>query len=138
MSLSMFANVEIKKLKITKSAFAVLLTVGMLSACQSKDSKIDPLAGGGGLTGSWASSDNVFTAKLSNGKFISVANDTGETLSEGEYVVISAKVVELSWRGRLSQQFNSANCQRDGETILNCTDSTGKTFTLRKSSSVAN
>ncbi len=123
--------------KLVKPVLAGLLAVGVLSSCQSKDAKIDPLAGGGGLTGSWVSGDNVFTAQLRNGKFTSTANDTGEVLSEGEYIVISAKVVELTWRGRLSQQFNSANCQRDGEAVLNCTDTAGKTFTLRKSTGIS-
>lgn len=108
----------------------------MLSACQSKDAKVDPLAGGGGLTGSWVSADNVFTAQMNNGRFISVANDTGETLSEGSYYVVSASEVQLNWTGKLSQQANSARCQREGEALMNCTDQAGRTFTLRKTSNL--
>lgn len=111
---------------------AVLVILGLLAGCQSKDAKIDPLAGGGGLTGKWVSSDNVFTAQLANGSFVSTANDTGEILSQGQYVVKSAKEVQLTWEGRVSRQSNIANCQRDGEAVLNCTDKDGRTFTLRK------
>ena len=115
-----------------KLAGAVLLLSLGLTACQTKDSKIDPLAGGGGLTGDWVSADNVFSAQLANGKFVSTANDTGETLSEGQYIVISASEIRLDWRGRLSGKDNSANCQRQGPDVLTCTDLAGKTFTLRK------
>jgi hypothetical protein len=114
----------------------VVLTLGMvvLSACQTKDAKIDPVAGGGGLTGKWVSSDNVFTAQLDNGNFFSTANDTGEVLSEGTYIVISASEIRMNWQGKLSQQSNSANCLRQGVDVLICTDLAGKGFTLRKAS----
>lgn len=115
----------------------VLLAAGLaatltMASC-ANDEKIDPLAGGGGLAGSWVSSDGVFTAELADGNFVSIANDTGETLSEGNYIVSSASAVVLSWRGRLSGQENSANCSRPGPNILNCVDAAGRSFTLNKS-----
>lgn len=110
----------------------IVLGALALTACQSKDAKIDPLAGGGGLTGKWVSADNVFTAQLDNGNFFSTANDTGAVLSEGTYIVISATEIKMNWVGKLSQQSNSANCQRQGVDVLTCTDLAGKSFTLRK------
>jgi hypothetical protein len=110
---------------------AVLL-IG-LSAC-AKDGKIDPLAGGGGLAGTWLSSDNVFTAEFVDGSFVSKANDTGEVLSEGSYVVSSVSEIKLSWRGRLSGQDNSANCSRPEANRLTCVDAAGRAFTLNKTS----
>ncbi len=110
---------------------ALVLSLG-LSACQTKDSKIDPLAGGGGLAGGWVSADNVFSAQFDNGRFTSTANDTGEVLSEGSYIVVSASEIRLKWSGRLSGKDNSANCQRQGPDLLTCTDLAGKSFTLRK------
>ncbi|MGB7335761.1 MAG: hypothetical protein WBD01_08230 [Salaquimonas sp.] len=122
--------------RLVKTLIAVILASSVLTACQNNKAKVDPLAGGGGLTGNWVSADNVFSAQLNNGQFISTANDTGETLSEGRYIVISASEIELSWTGRLSQQSNIAKCRRDGEGLLNCTDQQGKTFTLRKTSTI--
>lgn len=119
-------------LKLAKVGTVIMVGAIALTACQSKEAKIDPLAGGGGLTGKWVSTDNVFTAQLDNGNFFSTANDTGEVLSEGTYVVISATEIKMNWRGKLSQQENSANCQRDGVGVLNCTDIAGKGFSLRK------
>jgi hypothetical protein len=117
--------------KVQLGAWAIAGAL-VLSGCQTKDEKIDPIAGGGGLTGKWVSSDNVFSAQLDNGLFFSTANDTGEVLSEGTYIVISAKEIQMKWRGKLSQQENSANCQREGVGVLICTDLVGKGFTLRK------
>ena len=103
----------------------------MLASCNTSP-KVDPLAGGGGLSGSWRSADNVFTAQLDNGRFISTANDTGAVLSEGQYVVISASEVRLTWRGNLSKQDNAATCLRQGAEAMNCTDQAGRTFALLK------
>ena len=115
---------------LTRTAF-VLVAGLALSAC-NKSAKVDPLAGGGGLAGSWVSGDNVFTADLSAGQFVSRANDTGATLSEGRYYAVSASEVRLNWRGNLSKQDNSATCQRQGLDVMNCTDQAGRTFSLRK------
>ena len=119
-------------LETVRVAATRVMVAMALTACQSKDAKIDPLAGGGGLTGKWVSSDNVFSAQFDNGNFYSTANDTGEILSEGKYIVVSATQIKLDWRGRLSGQDNSANCQRQGTDTMTCTDQAGKSFSLRK------
>lgn len=116
------------------SFLGIISLAAIVSGCNTQP-KDDPLAGGGGLVGNWVSGDNVFTAELDNGRFISRANDTGEVLSEGEYLVASAEEVRLTWEGRLSQQSNSATCQRPDVAILNCVDQAGRSFTLRKLSS---
>lgn len=107
-----------------------ILAIGA-AGCANKG-KIDPLAGGGGLAGSWVSSDNVFTASFSAGEFVATANDTGGVISEGRYIVASASEVRLDWRGKITGVDNSAVCQRPSPEQLNCTDATGKTFTLIK------
>ncbi|MFK7902212.1 MAG: hypothetical protein AB8B49_05145 [Nitratireductor sp.] len=104
---------------------------GALAGCNDKE-VIDPLAGGGGLAGEWVSGDNVFTAQFVNGNFLAVANDTGSKLSEGSYTVISASEVRMNWLGVVSGQNNAAVCQRPDASRMNCTDQTGKTFTLKK------
>lgn len=110
---------------------AVLVAVVTISACAAKP-KNDPLAGGGGLKGNWASADGVFTAELSDGRFVSRANDTGEVLSQGSYVVSSVDAITLNWRSQARNEDSSANCTRQGVEVLNCTDQAGRTFTLRK------
>ncbi len=114
-------------IKITLPVLACL----MLVACNTPP-KVDPLAGGGGLSGSWVSTDGVFTAELSNGRFTSRANDTGEVLSQGSYVVASAEQVQLRWRSQARNEDSLANCTREGVEVLNCTDQAGRPFSLRK------
>ncbi|MCB1415465.1 MAG: hypothetical protein KDJ64_03530 [Nitratireductor sp.] len=111
---------------------AALLIVVAVSGCETQGKKANPLAGGGGLSGSWISSDSVFTAEFQDGSFTSRANDTGETLSTGNYIVVSANEVRLEWIGNLSRQQNVASCQRPSVDILNCTDQAGRAFSLRK------
>lgn len=114
--------------------FAALLFPAMLtglSGC-STNGKDDPLAGGGGLAGRWVSGDNVFSAEMNDGSFTAIANDTGNILSQGSYIVLSASEVKLDWRGNVTGQENTAVCTRPDVGTLNCRDQAGKTFVLRK------
>ncbi|MCB1386078.1 MAG: hypothetical protein KDJ80_09085 [Nitratireductor sp.] len=115
-----------------KAIAAALAACALLAAGCAQKAKNDPLAGGGGLTGRWVSSDNVFTAEFRDGAFSSVANDTGETLSTGNYIVVSTTEIKLDWYGTLSRQQNSATCQRPAVDQLNCADGAGRRFSLRK------
>lgn len=113
------------------AVMAIVAGALALSACQQRG-KIDPLAGGGGLTGNWVSGDNVFTARFDDGAFTATANDTGAMISQGSYVVVSTEELRLEWLGLITNQSNSATCQRPDATLLNCTDASGRRFTLRK------
>ena len=129
-------SLEIKPLELGMRYIKTLLLLVslsiLLSACSNKADPIDPLAGGGGLSGEWVSSDNVFTATFNNGNFLAIANDTGGKISEGNYFVTSAAEIQLNWRGVVSGTNNSAICKRPDAQILNCTDTQGKTFRLVK------
>ena len=111
--------------------FGAFLAAVAVSGCET-GKKANPLAGGGGLAGRWISADSVFSAEFQDGSFVSTANDTGETLSTGSYIVVSVNEVRLEWVGNLSQQRNVATCQRPSVDILNCTDQSGRAFSLRK------
>lgn len=111
--------------------FAIFLAAVAVTGCET-GKKANPLAGGGGLAGRWVSADSVFSAEFRDGSFVSTANDTGETLSTGSYIVVSVSEVRLEWVGNLSQQRNVATCQRPSVDILNCTDQSGRAFSLRK------
>lgn len=119
-----------RKHVLTNFLFLCVAVLG-ISACD-KAEKIDPLAGGGGLNGQWRSGDNVFIADFSDGAFVSRATDTGEILANGRYIVVSTTEVRLEWSGRLSQQNNTAVCNRQGLDNLNCTDQEGRSFSLAK------
>lgn len=123
-----------RQMLTTKRGIATCLFSAMLlplASCAEKG-KIDPLAGGGGLSGSWVSGDNVFTAELRDGLFVSRANDTGEVLTQGTYIVASAESVTLQWRSSARNEDSRADCRRSDVNMLNCTDQAGRSFTLRK------
>ena len=109
----------------------LLLVLLALAGC-NKAEKIDPRAGGGGLSGKWLWADNVFTAEFSGGNFIATANDTQTVISQGNYIVVSVIQVRLNWRGNVTGADNSAVCQRPEPNQLVCTDAGGKSFTLNK------
>lgn len=123
-----------------KNMKRILVLIGLtilLSACNNKADPIDPLAGGGGLSGDWLSSDNVFSASFNNGTFLALANDTGGKISEGNYFVVSAAEIRLDWHGVVSGTNNSAICKRPDASTLICTDAGAKTFTLIKKTPIS-
>ncbi len=101
-----------------------------LFGCQTD--KINPTAGGGGLTGDWRPDSGGYTAKFENGKFTTVAVDTGNVISQGGYLAISETEVDLNWVSNLTGTSNTAKCVRPDLNILNCTDGGGKAFVLRR------
>lgn len=113
--------------RITALAIALLALAG----CQ-QTAKLDPLAGGGGLTGTWIPDGGGYSALFANGIFRTTATDTGNVISEGNYVAISASQVELRWQSQITGAANLAQCQRPDANVLNCTDSAGKPFVLRR------
>ena len=119
-----------KKLASARSSFAALGVLALLAGCQS--AKIDPMAGGGGLAGRWSPEGGGYAAIFDNGVFKTTANDTGNTISQGNYVVLSAEQVQLNWTSNITGQPNSAKCSRPSLNLLNCTDAGGKPFTLRR------
>ncbi|MEC9342986.1 MAG: hypothetical protein VYD64_03980 [Pseudomonadota bacterium] len=102
----------------------------VLAGCQT--AKIDPTAGGGGLAGRWSPDTGGYAAFFDNGIFRTTANDTGNVISQGSYIVLSSSEVELSWTSNITGQPNTAKCQRPSVNVLNCTDAGGKGFALRR------
>ncbi len=110
-------------------AAMVLATLAM-TACQTD--KINPTAGGGGLSGDWRPDGGGYTAKFENGKFTTLALDTGNVISQGGYLAISETQVDLNWVSNITGTSNTATCARPDLNTLNCTDGGGKPFVLRR------
>lgn len=109
---------------------AVVATALALAACET--ATINPTAGGGGLAGNWKPDQGAYTASFQNGAFTTTALDTGNVISQGSYVAISEKEVELNWQSNVTNTPNSARCQRPDPNTLVCSDAGGKAFTLRR------
>ena len=116
---------------LRKSAFIALVSALAASGC-AQGGKIDPLAGGGGISGNWLPDGGGYTAVFDNGRFSTTATDTGNVISQGSYIAISGMEVELSWTSNITGLENSAKCQRPQADVLQCADAGGKTFTLRR------
>jgi hypothetical protein len=114
------------------AGLALVMAAAALSGCQ-KD-KINPTAGGGGLAGNWNPDTGGYTAQFDNGRFTTVASDTGNVISQGGYLAISEKQVDLNWTSNVTGSQNTATCTRPDLDTLNCTDGGGKTFVLRRAS----
>jgi len=118
-----------KQFKWIAMAALCCLTV-ILTGCQSKGKKVTrPVA-----NGTWAATDGVYTAIFQNGNFRATANDTGETISVGNYIVKSDTQLKISWQGAVSRTLNSAECIKPDTEQMNCVDQNGKSFGLRRTS----
>jgi len=122
-----------RKFEVTSNWARCVVMAGLvlpIAACASSpEPASSPIA-----NGSWASSDGIYTAEFNNGTFRSVANDTGEVLSQGNYTVNSETALQISWRGNVSGKFNSANCTKPDANTMNCVDESGKSFSLQRRS----
>lgn len=114
--------------KIFKKTACLLAVVFIMVACQSKTEVLGPPV----LNGNWASTDGVYVAKLLNGKFQAVANDTGAVISEGTYLALALDKVQIDWVGRVSGKSNSAECLKPQDNQLDCIDKNGNSFSLRR------
>ncbi len=112
------------------ASIVALGTLAMVAGCQT--ARIDPTAGGGGLSGRWSPDTGGYAAVFDNGIFRTTASDTGNVISQGSYIVQSGETVELTWTSNITGQPNSARCTRPSVNLLNCTDAGGKPFTLRR------
>ena len=116
--------------KMPRLALVALLAVPVIAAGCQQTAKINPTAGGGGLTGTWFPDGGGYTARFDNGAFTSIATDTSSVISQGSYVVISAESIELTWQSNVTGLANSASCDRPDVDRLDCTDASGRTFIL--------
>ncbi len=127
------APLELMPVNLVKSHLnaATLTLLLSLAGCNQTDA-IDPLRGGGGLVGNWAPTEGNYQARFDNGRFLTTALDTGNTISEGSYIVRSEQSVELNWTSNITQKANTAQCSRSDPNVLECTDQEGKPFQLRR------
>ncbi|MCB1456627.1 MAG: hypothetical protein KDJ51_10590 [Nitratireductor sp.] len=113
-------------------AIAVMMMAAAIVAGCKTEGKINPTAGGGGLAGDWRPDGGGYTAQLQSGVFSTIAGDTGNVISQGNYVAISETQVNLEWKSNITGASNSAQCLRPDPNTLNCTDAGGKSFVLRR------
>lgn len=82
------------------------------------------------IEGEWLSTDGVATSRFFGGRFETIANDTGNTISEGNYGRRGENVYEINGQSLLRQAPISFNCMMISATQLNCTAAAGNQFSL--------
>jgi hypothetical protein len=119
-----------------KSAAAVALAAA-LAGCQAMGPPptrgpvyTSPTPQMTGIEGEWLSTDGVATSRFFGGEFETIANDTGNRISEGRYDRRGENLYEISGQSLLRQAPISFNCMMITETQLNCTAAAGNQFSL--------
>jgi hypothetical protein len=82
------------------------------------------------IDGEWVSTDGVTTSRFFGGEFETIANDTGNRVSEGRYLRRGDDVFEISGMSLIRQAPISFNCMMITQTQLNCTAAAGNRFSL--------
>lgn len=130
----------------TARTVAVLMAGAVaLSGCVA----VGPGPGGPGVDprlrvveGLWGDAGGVATASLTNGRFVNVANDTGNRVAEGTYSytgrdpVTGRDTIALDFFSVVRETRIRANCILDTMTTLNCTNDSGQQFQLIRRSTV--
>jgi len=106
----------------------VIIALAALAGCQSAGPK-GPAQAMGGVEGDWMSSDGVATSRFAAGTFTTTANDSGNKLAEGSYLV-SGTTVQITGTSVIRQSPISFNCLLVNPRQLNCTSSAGQQFSL--------
>jgi hypothetical protein len=91
------------------------------------------LNAGGNIEGEWASTDGVAISRFSNGRFETIATDTGNRMAEGSYTYRGQDAVEISMTSLIRQTTSRVNCQIAMQGQLNCTGEAGNQFSLIRS-----
>ena len=113
---------------VRHSVFAgVIVSLAAVAGCQTAGP--GPGVAPTGVEGQWMSADGVATSTFAGGVFTTTANDTGNKLAEGSYVV-SGTTVQIIGTSVLRQSPISFNCLMATPKQLNCTSSAGQQFSL--------
>lgn len=112
----------------------------MLAACTLPapgGSGVSVRPSGGAIDGTWSDASGVATSSLVNGRFVSVANDTGNRVAEGTYVYTGPNAIALDFFSLLRETRTRANCILANRQTLNCTNDNGQQFQLLRRSAVS-
>ncbi|MHB2263886.1 hypothetical protein [Aliihoeflea sp. PC F10.4] len=91
----------------------------------------------GNVEGAWASTDGVAISRFSNGRFETIATDTGNRMAEGNYTYSGQDAVEINMTSLIRQTTSRVNCQIAMQGQLNCTGEAGNQFSLIRSQGVS-
>lgn len=117
-----------------RAMLATVAAAAALAGCVAPGPDGGPMgtAARSGFEGEWISTDGVAISRFSGGIFETVATDTGNKLSDGNYHQTDARTVAITVRSLIRQTTSNVNCALVTPSQLNCTSSTGQQFTLMR------
>lgn len=118
----------------TASIAAVVPLIAALSACVAPAPREIAVRSGPAIDGQWMDQQGVAISTFSNGRFTSVATDTGAKLSEGSYQMRGSNDVSINMTSLIRQTQTSVNCSMVSNQQLNCTNASGQNFVLTRRS----
>jgi hypothetical protein len=118
--------------------YAVLALSGFLASCQTYDinggpEMVSPKPAG--IDGEWVDTRGINTAMFTGGTFSSIATDTGKVAARGSYTYRDAQNVDLAFTSLIRNTTVNAACIVVMPSQMNCTTSSGATFTLVRKAS---
>ena len=125
--------------KFARSMPALVAATVLLSGCVTGGAPGfgGPQARAPAIDGTWGDTGGVATSSLVNGRFVSIANDTGNRVAEGTYVYTGENSISLDFFSLLRQTRTRANCVLASQNTLNCTNDSGQQFQLFRRAAVS-
>jgi hypothetical protein len=114
-------------------SYAVLALSGFLASCQTYDVGYGPNDAPpkpAGIDGEWVDTRGINTASFNGGTFQSIATDTGKVAARGSYTYRDPQNVDLAFTSLIRNTTVNAACLIVMPSQMNCTTSSGATFTL--------
>lgn len=110
------------------ASFAALASLLVVAGCVSGV----PRSAESTVEGRWSDSQGVSISTFDNGRFVTVANDTGNRLSEGTYRFSNSSTVDISMRSLVRETNVQVTCNMVAQNQLNCTNTQGQNFVLTR------
>ena len=125
-----------------KMAFAATAIVA-IAGCQAMPQQVSrpspapqQPAPQNGIEGNWIDEQGTGQTIFGNGSFRTVATDTGQTLSQGNYSMRDGSV-QISGQSLIRDAPIRFNCSMANPSQLNCTSENNQRFVLRRDSGTA-
>lgn len=120
----------------TSLALAVIVSAS-LTACttyapvNNGNANLPIRPAGSAIDGGWIDANGI-TSSFNGGVFETRTTDTNEKLAEGNYRLVSPRLVEIDMRSIVRGTTSKVNCALVTTSQLNCTTSTGAQFSLTR------
>jgi len=121
-----------------KTSLAATALSAILAGCQMSPGGPPPMRGpapmspGSGIEGNWIDQAGTGITVFRSGHFETIASDSGQRLSEGNYRLRDDRIVEINGTSIIRQTAVSFNCAVATPSQLNCTAGSGQQFILTR------